>query len=51
MNHHADKVVDPLTEDELALVDPALGGVIKEAHHCAVCGHAAFRPAPPTHSA
>ena len=27
MNHHADKVVDPLTEDELALVDPELGAL------------------------
>lgn len=47
MNHHADKVVEPLTNEERAMADAALGGVLKEAHACPGCGHAELRTVPP----
>lgn len=43
MNHHADKVVVPVTAQEYAHADEALGGVVKQAHHCPACGHDEFR--------
>jgi hypothetical protein len=47
MNHHADKVVTPVTEQEHAHADEVFGGVVKQAHHCPNCGHDEFRIAPP----
>lgn len=38
MNHHADKLVDPISAKEAARVDAALGGIIEEMHYCAQCG-------------
>ena len=38
MNHHAEKLVDPVTPEEAAQVDPALGGIIEEMHYCPECG-------------
>jgi len=42
MNHHAEKLVDPIGRDQ-AQIDPALGGVIEEIHTCPKCGKARFR--------
>jgi ribosomal protein S27AE len=38
MNHHADKLVDPVRVEDLKHMNPALGGVIEEMHHCPGCG-------------
>jgi len=38
MNHHADKLVDPITAQEAARMDAAMGGIIEEMHYCAQCG-------------
>lgn len=38
MNHHADKLVDPVSPKEAAHMDAALGGIIEEMHYCAQCG-------------
>ena len=38
MNHHADKLVDPVKPEDLKHVNPALSGVIEEMHYCPGCG-------------
>jgi ribosomal protein S27AE len=38
MNHHADKLVNPVTAEEVKKINAALGGVIEEAHYCPGCG-------------
>ncbi len=38
MNHHAEKLVDPVSADEASHVDAALGGFIEECHCCPECG-------------
>jgi ribosomal protein S27AE len=38
MNHHADKLVDPITPEDRKKINPALGGLIEETHHCPSCG-------------
>ncbi len=40
MNHHADKVVTPRTEAEIAAAaaDPVMGGAVLEQHACPRCG-------------
>ena len=38
MNHHADKLVYPASLKEAKKMNPALGGVIEEMHHCPGCG-------------
>ena len=38
MNHHADKLVDPISAKEAARMDTALGGIVEEMHYCAQCG-------------
>ena len=43
MNHHAEKLVDPVSAEEAARVDPALGGLIEEVYACPECGKAASR--------
>jgi hypothetical protein len=43
MNHHADKLIDPSGPDDVALVDPALGGIVEEAHSCPACGESTTR--------
>jgi predicted RNA-binding Zn-ribbon protein involved in translation (DUF1610 family) len=43
MNHHADKLVEPITREDVADVDPALGGVIEEMHGCPRCGNVESR--------
>ena len=43
MNHHGDKLVDPVGPEEAVQVDPALGGLIEEAHCCPQCGKGASR--------
>ena len=47
MNHHADKVVTPVTDQEFAQADEVFGGVVKQAHLCPSCGHDEFRIAEP----
>jgi ribosomal protein S27AE len=47
MNHHADKLVAPTDPRAAALLDPDLGGVIREMHGCPRCGAAEERTAPP----
>ena len=43
LNHHADKLVDPVTPEENAQMDPELGGLIEESHTCPGCGKAESR--------
>jgi predicted RNA-binding Zn-ribbon protein involved in translation (DUF1610 family) len=38
MNHHADKLVHPLTPQEVEDVNVTLGGLIEETHCCPGCG-------------
>lgn len=38
MNHHADKLVDPVSAQEAARMDAAMGGIIEEMHYCVQCG-------------
>ena len=38
MNHHADKLVEPVKAEDLKHTNPALGGVIEEMHYCPGCG-------------
>ena len=38
MNHHADKLVYPVTAEDARNVNPTLGGVIEETHGCPGCG-------------
>ena len=45
MNHHADKLIDPVKPEDRRHVDAALGGVIEEIHCCPGCGAAAARRA------
>lgn len=45
MNHHAEKLVDPIGPEEAARVDPALGGLLEEVHCCPGCGKSESRRA------
>jgi ribosomal protein S27AE len=45
MNHHADKLVDPITPDDRKHFNPDLGGVVKEMHYCPACGGVESREA------
>ena len=45
MNHHADKVVEPVTAEEAALADLALAGLVQEIHGCPGCGNVESRRA------
>jgi ribosomal protein S27AE len=38
MNHHADKLVDPVKPEDLKHVNPALSGVVEEMRYCPGCG-------------
>ena len=38
MNHHCDKLVYVTGPQQMAQVDPALGGLIEEFHTCPKCG-------------
>ncbi len=38
MNCHAEKLTEPLNAEEAKKVDPALGGIIEQAHTCPQCG-------------
>jgi len=38
MNHHADKLVDPISAQEAARMDAVMGGIIEEMHYCTQCG-------------
>lgn len=38
MNHHADKLVEPVRPEDLKHVNPTLSGVIEEMHYCPGCG-------------
>ena len=38
MNHQADKLTYPVTQEEAAAIDPALDGVIESIFACPNCG-------------
>jgi ribosomal protein S27AE len=38
MNHHADKLVYPVTAEDARDGDATLGGIIEETHGCPGCG-------------
>ena len=38
MNHHAEKLVDPVSAAEVRLMDTVLGGIVEEMHTCPECG-------------
>lgn len=43
MNHHADKLLDPITPEDRRHFNAALGGMIEEMHYCPRCGAVASR--------
>jgi ribosomal protein S27AE len=43
MNHHADKLIYSTETNVMAKLDPSLGGLIEETHHCPGCGAIAGR--------
>jgi hypothetical protein len=43
MNPHAEKLTTPATAADAATVDPALGGMVAEVHHCPACGRVESR--------
>ena len=43
MNHHADKLVDPV-DGQQGDLDEGLGGTIEETHACPGCGNVESRP-------
>ena len=43
MNPHAEKAVVPVTDDEAATIDWAIGGVVEEIHQCPRCGNVQSR--------
>jgi ribosomal protein S27AE len=43
MNHHADKLIYSTEANAMAKIDPSLGGLIEETHHCPGCGAIAGR--------
>ena len=45
MNHHADKLIDPVKPEDMKHVNPTLGGMVEEMHRCPKCGGAASRRA------
>ncbi len=45
MNHHAEKLVEPLNAAEARRMDAALGGAVEEMHTCPKCGTAHSRRA------
>ncbi len=45
MNHHADKLVHPVTAEDAGNANATLGGLIEEAHCCPGCGAVASRRA------
>lgn len=45
MNHHAEKLVDPVSAEEAMRVDPELGAFVDEIHTCPSCGNAIDRRA------
>ena len=38
MNHQADKLVHPVTQEEAARITPALDGIIEQVFACPNCG-------------
>ena len=45
MNEHGEKLMDPRNQEECAVIDRALGGVLHEMHSCPACGANASRVA------
>lgn len=43
MNQHAEKAREPRDADEIAAMDPVLGGIVEEFHTCPACGWNAAR--------
>jgi ribosomal protein S27AE len=48
MNHHADKLVEPVDSEGWGRRDSVLGGLLHEMHACPRCGNVESRPAPST---
>ena len=46
MNHHAEKLLQPMGPLDDAWVDPVLGGIIEELHTCPACGASGSRRVP-----
>ena len=42
MNHQADKLVQPVTQDEAATVEPTLDGLLERVFACPSCGRTLF---------
>ncbi len=38
LNHHAEKLVEPVTREQAAKVDAAFGALVEEMHSCPGCG-------------
>lgn len=38
MNHHADKLVEPVRPEDMKDVNLELGGIVEETHCCPACG-------------
>ncbi len=45
MNWHAEKLIYPLSRDDTAPADAALGGIVEEMHTCPGCGKTSSRAA------
>lgn len=45
MNHHANKMTDPVSRDEIAAVDQELGGILQHTFGCPRCGNVESRRA------
>ena len=45
MNHQADKLVHPVTQEEAARITPALDGIIEQVFACPNCGRIESRRA------
>ena len=45
MNHHADKLVYPVSAQEAEKMNATWGGMIEETHSCPACGAVASRRA------
>jgi predicted RNA-binding Zn-ribbon protein involved in translation (DUF1610 family) len=47
MNHHADKLIEPTSQEEAERMDAALGGMVEEMFACPNCGYVDSRRAEP----
>lgn len=47
MNHHASKLVHPVTPEEATAMNPVLGGLLEDCHCCPECGKGVSQQAAP----